>query len=64
MNQSEKAESLKALHEGTQTFFIPNPWDAGSAKLFAGMGFKALTTTSAGLAWLIGKPDGGVTRED
>lgn len=64
MNQIEKAERLKALHEGADTFFIPNPWDAGSAKLFAGMGFKALTTTSAGLAWVIGKPDGGVTREE
>jgi 2-methylisocitrate lyase-like PEP mutase family enzyme len=65
MNQIEKAERLKALHEGSETFFIANPWDAGSAKLFAGMGFKALTTTSAGLAWVIGKADnGGVTREE
>jgi len=63
MNQFEKATKLKALHEGTETFFIPNPWDAGSAKLFAGMGFEALTTTSAGLAWVIGRQDGGVTRE-
>ena len=64
MNQIEKALRLKALHEGSELFVIPNPWDAGSAKLLAGMGFAALTTTSAGLAWVIGKPDGGVTREE
>lgn len=64
MNQTEKAEALKALHEGSELFVIPNPWDAGSAKLLAGMGFKALATTSAGLAWAIGKPDGAATREE
>lgn len=64
MNQTEKAEALKALHEAPGLFVIPNPWDAGSARLFAGMGFKALTTTSAGLAWAIGKTDNGVTREE
>lgn len=64
MNQQQKAEKLKTLHERAGIFWIPNPWDAGSAKLFAGMGFEALTTTSAGLAWVIGKPDGGVTREE
>ena len=64
MNQKQKAEKLKTLHEGPGIFWIPNPWDAGSAKLFASMGFEALTTTSAGLAWVIGKPDGGVTRDE
>lgn len=64
MNQTEKAHALKALHEGPDLFVIPNPWDAGSAKLLAGMGFKALATTSAGLAWAIGKIDGEATRED
>jgi 2-methylisocitrate lyase-like PEP mutase family enzyme len=64
MTQHEKAEKLRALHQGPRTFWIPNPWDAGSAKLFASLGFEALTTTSAGLAWVIGKADGGVTRED
>ena len=64
MNQKQKAEAFKALHEAPGMFVIPNPWDAGSAKFLAGFGFKALTTTSAGLAWVIGKPDGGVTRED
>jgi 2-methylisocitrate lyase-like PEP mutase family enzyme len=64
MNQSEKAQVFKALHEGPDLFVIPNPWDAGSAKLLASMGFKALTTTSAGLAWVVGKPDGAATREE
>jgi 2-methylisocitrate lyase-like PEP mutase family enzyme len=64
MNQTEKAHAFKALHEGKDLFVIPNPWDAGSAKLLASMGFKALTTTSAGLAWVIGKPDGAATREE
>lgn len=64
MNQTQKAEALRALHEGPDLFVIPNPWDAGSAKLLAGMGFRALATTSAGLAWVIGKTDGGATREE
>jgi 2-methylisocitrate lyase-like PEP mutase family enzyme len=64
MNQIEKAEHFKALHEGPELFVIPNPWDAASAKLLAGMGFPALTTTSAGLAWTIGKADGEATREE
>jgi 2-methylisocitrate lyase-like PEP mutase family enzyme len=64
MNQREKAEKLQALHEGPDLFVIPNPWDAGSAKALAAMGFEALATTSAGLAWAIGKTDGGATRED
>lgn len=64
MDQAAKAEAFRKLHEGPDLFVVPNPWDAGSAKLLAGMGFKALTTTSAGLAWVIGKPDGGVTRDE
>lgn len=64
MTQARKVEALKALHEGTALFVIPNPWDAGSAKLLAGMGFKALATTSAGLAWAIGKADGAATRDE
>ena len=64
MNQTEKAEAFRALHAAPGLFVIPNPWDAGSAKLLQSMGFKALTTTSAGLAWAIGKIDNGVTRKD
>lgn len=65
MNQTEKARALEALHKGHEVFLIPNPWDAGSAKVLASLGFKALTTTSAGVAFLLGKPDrGGVTRDE
>ena len=63
MNQAQKARAFKALHDGPELFVIPNPWDGASAKILAAQGFKALTTTSAGLAFVLGKPDGGVTRE-
>lgn len=64
--QSSKAENMKALHEREGIFVIPNPWDAGSAKILASMGFEAFTTTSAGLAFSLGKPDGlaAVTRDE
>ncbi len=62
MQQAAKAHAFKALHERDELFIIPNPWDGASAKLLASMGFPALTTTSAGLAFALGKPDGGVTR--
>jgi 2-methylisocitrate lyase-like PEP mutase family enzyme len=63
---SKKAEVFKALHERPGLLVLPNPWDAGSAKLLAAMGYEALATTSAGLAWMLGKPDGAaaVTREE
>jgi 2-methylisocitrate lyase-like PEP mutase family enzyme len=63
MDQATKAQAFKALHERDKLFVIPNPWDAGSAKILASLGFEALTTTSAGLAFVLGRPDGGVTRE-
>jgi 2-methylisocitrate lyase-like PEP mutase family enzyme len=53
-----KATAFRNLHTDAGTFVIPNPWDAGSAKLLASLGFKALATTSAGLAYSLGKPDG------
>jgi 2-methylisocitrate lyase-like PEP mutase family enzyme len=64
--QFNKAEIFKALHEMPGAFVIPNPWDAGSAKLLTGLGFEALATTSAGLAYMLGKTDGTgtVTREE
>jgi 2-methylisocitrate lyase-like PEP mutase family enzyme len=62
--QMTKAEAFKALHERPGIFAIPNPWDAGSAKLLASLGFEALATTSAGFAFSIGKPDGAVSREE
>jgi len=57
--QSEKAKLFKSLHERPGCFVIPNPWDAGTAKILATMGYEALATTSAGLAFSLGQPDGG-----
>ena len=57
MTQQERAEAFRALHEG-EPFVIPNPWDAGSAKVLASLGFKALATTSGGMAFTLGKLDG------
>ncbi|HJQ32499.1 MAG TPA: isocitrate lyase/phosphoenolpyruvate mutase family protein [Pyrinomonadaceae bacterium] len=62
--QSEKAESFRALHARAGAFVIPNPWDAGSARLLEGLGFEALATTSAGFANTMGRLDGQVTRDD
>lgn len=61
--QREKAEGFRALHEG-ETFVIPNPWDAGSARVMEALGFKALATTSAGFAFTLGRQDGGVTLDE
>lgn len=64
--QAEKARAFRALHERTGLFIMPNPWDAGTAKLFASLGFEALATTSLGMASMLGKVDGtlSVTREE
>ncbi len=64
--QKEKGERFRALHERAGCFVIPNPWDAGTARILEGLGFEALTTTSAGLAFTLGKRDGegAVTREE
>jgi len=64
--QRRRAEAFKALHQRAGIFVSPNPWDAGSAKMLASLGFEALATTSAGLAFSLGKPDGkgAVTREE
>jgi 2-methylisocitrate lyase-like PEP mutase family enzyme len=64
--QSEKAERFQKLHERPGAFVIPNPWDAGTARILTRLGFEALTTTSAGLAFALGKRDGdgSVTREE
>jgi 2-methylisocitrate lyase-like PEP mutase family enzyme len=56
--QAEKAAVFRALHERSGAFIIPNPWDAGTARLLAGLGFEALATTSLGLANTLGKVDG------
>ncbi len=62
--QIEKAEAFRALHARAGAFIIPNPWDAGSARMLAGLGFEALATTSAGYANSIGRLDGEVTRDE
>ena len=58
--QAEKAEKFRALHAREGAFIIPNPWDAGSARMLAALGFEALATTSAGYAFSIGRLDGKV----
>lgn len=62
--QSEKAAAFRVLHERPGAFIIPNPWDAGTAKSLARMGFKALATTSLGLANMLGRADSHVTRSE
>lgn len=61
--QIRKAEAFKALHARPGIFVIPNPWDAGSAKMLASLGYQALATTSAGHAFSQGKPDGALGLE-
>ena len=56
--QVERAAAFRALHERPGAFIIPNPWDAGTARLLAALGFEALATTSLGLANTLGRPDG------
>lgn len=64
MTQEEKALAFQALHAKPGIFLIPNPWDAGSARLLENMGFAALATTSAGAAFSMAKPDGAMSREE
>src|SRR5574339_426471 len=61
--QTEKATLFRALHDGPGTFVIPNPWDIGSSRMLAGLGFQALATSSAASACAIGVRDGGLTRD-
>jgi 2-methylisocitrate lyase-like PEP mutase family enzyme len=61
--QNRKGEAFRALHEG-ETFVIPNPWDAGSAKVLEALGFKALATTSSGFAFTLGRADGGASLDE
>src|SRR6516225_10322987 len=63
LNQSEKGQRLRSLHERKRAFIIPNPYDAGTARLLEQMGFEALATTSSGYAFTQGRRDGGLMRE-
>jgi 2-methylisocitrate lyase-like PEP mutase family enzyme len=61
--QEEKARRFRALHAG-EPFVIPNPWDAGSARVLAALGFDALASTSSGFAFTLGRLDGAVTLDE
>jgi 2-methylisocitrate lyase-like PEP mutase family enzyme len=65
-DQAGKANRFRLLHAGPDAFVIPNPWDAGTARILTSLGFEALTTTSAGLAFMLGRRDGAgaVTRDE
>ncbi|HWQ93091.1 MAG TPA: isocitrate lyase/phosphoenolpyruvate mutase family protein, partial [Clostridia bacterium] len=64
MTQAERAAQFQALHHRAGVFLIPNPWDAGSARILTGLGFEALATSSAASAAAQGKRDGQLTREE
>jgi 2-methylisocitrate lyase-like PEP mutase family enzyme len=64
MTQHEKAMRFRALHERPDHFLMPNPWDAGSARLVASLGFEALATSSGAAAGVLGRRDHGVTRDE
>ncbi len=64
VTQQDKAIRFRALHDGPGAFVLPNPWDVGSARLLAGLGFQALATSSAAAACAIGKRDGQLTRDE
>src|SRR5882762_5918551 len=62
VTQNEKVARFRALHDGPGAFVIPNPWDVGSARMLAGLGFQALATSSAASACALGRREGGLTR--
>jgi len=62
--QTEKAKRFIASHRASEPLLMPNPWDRGSASLFASLGFEALATTSSGFAATLGRLDGSVTRDE
>jgi 2-methylisocitrate lyase-like PEP mutase family enzyme len=64
IDQAERAERFRSRHEADAPLLMPNPWDVGSARLLASLGFEALATTSSGHAATLGRLDGGVSRQD
>src|SRR5204862_6827160 len=64
VSQREKAERFRRLHAGPGAFVIPNPWDGGSARILAGLGFEALATSSGAMAGLLGRRDGHISRDE
>jgi 2-methylisocitrate lyase-like PEP mutase family enzyme len=63
-SQPDKARHFLDLHRSARPLLLPNPWDQGSAKILASLGFQALATTSSGFAATLGRPDGTVTRDE
>ena len=63
-SQIEKANRFRALHQGPRAFVIANPWDAGSARILAGLGYQALATSSGAAAGVLGRRDGKITRDE
>jgi len=63
-SQSDRAARFRALHAAPGVFVLPNPWDAGSARILAGLGFQALATSSGACAGILGRRDGRVTRDE
>src|SRR3954449_1471953 len=64
LNQIDKAQQFRALHQAPDAFVIANVWDGGSARMMAAIGFKALATSSGASAGLLGRRDGRVTRDE
>src|SRR4029453_8834586 len=63
VSQLDRGRTFRALHTG-EPFVIPNPWDAGSARMVGALGFRALATTSSGFAFTLGRADGTVTLDE
>jgi 2-methylisocitrate lyase-like PEP mutase family enzyme len=64
ITQADKAAEFMSLHRPGEPLLLPNPWDQGSARILASLGFRALATTSSGFAMTLGRPDGAVTRDE
>src|ERR1700742_844759 len=64
MTQKDKALRFRELHQAPGIFLIPNPWDAGSARILTTLGFKAFATSSAAAANVLGRRDGKMTRDE
>jgi 2-methylisocitrate lyase-like PEP mutase family enzyme len=64
VTQADKARQFLSLHRPGEPLLLPNPWDLGSARLLASLGFQALATTSSGFAASLGRMDGSVTRDE
>lgn len=63
VTQAAKGAAFRALHARDRAFIIPNPWDIGTSRLLAHLGFEALATTSAGYAFSVGQPDSTIDRD-